>query len=110
MIPLATAEIATDGWIQNLMKPTMGDYAGWALVFSAGIMMILRFFAGIPLKYTGPLGLLLISSIFSIIGLFTLSYVSGVAVLLAFFLFFLILSLSKCLQNYLTQIQKSHLF
>ena len=84
MIPLATAEIATDGWIQNLMKPTMGDYAGWALVFSAGIMMILRFFAGIPLKYTGPLGLLLISSIFSIIGLFTLSYVSGVAVLLAF--------------------------
>ena len=33
MIPLATAEIATDGWIQNLMKPTMGEYAGWALVF-----------------------------------------------------------------------------
>ena len=87
MIPLATAEIATDGWIQNLMKPTMGDYAGWALVFSASIMMILRFFAGIPLKYTGPLGLLLISSVFSIIGLFTLSYVSGFMVFVAFILY-----------------------
>jgi len=84
MIPLATAELATDGWIQNLMRPTMGDYAGWALVFSAGIMMSLRFFAGIPLKYTGPLGLLLISSVFSIIGLFTLSYVSGIIVFIAF--------------------------
>ena len=84
MIPLATAEIATDGWIQNLMKPTMGDYAGWALVFSASIMMVLRFFAGYPLKYTGPLGLLLISSIFSIIGLFSLSYASGYLVFISF--------------------------
>ena len=84
MIPLATAEIATDGWIQNLMKPTLGEYAGWALVFSAFIMMILRFGAGIPLKYTSPLGLLLISSCFSIIGLFALSYASGIAVLFAF--------------------------
>ena len=87
MIPLATAEIATDGWIQNLMKPTMGDYAGWALVFSASIMMILRFFAGVPLRYTGPLGLLLISSVFSIIGLFTLSYVSGFLVFVAFIIY-----------------------
>ena len=87
MIPLATAEIATDGWIQNLMRPTMGDYAGWASVFSAFIMMTLRFFAGIPLKYTGPLGLLLISSIFSIVGLFALSYASGIAILVAFIIY-----------------------
>ena len=87
MIPLATAEIATDGWIQNLMKPTMGKYAGWALVFSAFIMMALRFFAGIPLRYTGPLGLLLVSSIFSIVGLFALSYASGIVVLAAFIIY-----------------------
>ncbi len=84
MVPLATAEIATDGWIQNLMKPALGNYAGWALVFSAFIMMILRFFCGIPLKVTGPLGLLLISSVFSIIGLFALSFVSGILVIFAF--------------------------
>ena len=87
MIPLATAEIATDGWIQNLMKPTLGDYAGWALVFSASIMMLLRFFAGYPLKYTGPLGLLIVSSIFSIIGLFTLSYANGYLVFIAFVIY-----------------------
>jgi MFS family permease len=85
MVPLATAEIATDGWIQNLMKPTMGKYAGWALVFSAFIMMILRFASGIPLKLTGsPLGLLLVSSVFSIIGLFWLSVASGIVVMFAF--------------------------
>ena len=84
MIPLATAEIATDGWIQNLMKPIMGEHAGWALVFSASIMTFLRFFAGIPLKRTGPLGLLMISSIFSIIGLFALSFASGIFIFVAF--------------------------
>ena len=84
MIPLATAEIATDGWIQALMKPTMGSYAGWALVFSASIMMILRFFAGVPLKYMSPPGLLLLSSVFSIIGLFMLAAVDGTLVWFAF--------------------------
>ena len=84
MIPLATAELATDAWIQNLMKPTMGQYAGWALVFSASIMMVLRFFAGIPLKYVGPLGLLMISSVFSIIGLFALSVATGILIFVAF--------------------------
>jgi hypothetical protein len=37
MIPLATAEIATDGWIQNLMKPTMGDYAGCASITATAL-------------------------------------------------------------------------
>jgi MFS family permease len=84
MVPLATAELGTDGWIQNLMRPTLGKYAGWALVFSASIMTVLRFFAGIPLKRVGPLGLLLISSVFSIIGLFALSAAAGVWIFVAF--------------------------
>ncbi len=84
MIPLATAELATDGWIRKLMEPTMGVYAGWALVVSAGIMMALRFFAGVPLKFLSPPGLLLLSSVFSIIGLFLLSASSGAMVFLAF--------------------------
>ncbi|OVE76772.1 hypothetical protein BVX97_00555 [bacterium E08(2017)] len=85
MVPLATAELATDGWIQNLMRPTLGKYAGWALVFSATIMMFLRFFVDIPLKIArGPLGLLMISSVFSIIGLFWLSVADGLIVWVAF--------------------------
>jgi hypothetical protein len=66
------------------MRPTLGKYAGWALVFSAAIMTVLRFFAGIPLKRVGPLGLLLISSVFSIIGLFALSAAAGVWIFVAF--------------------------
>jgi MFS family permease len=85
MIPLATAEIATDGWIQTLMQPVLGTkYSQLAIVCSAGIMMILRFFAGVPLKFMSPPALLLLSSVFSIIGLFALSSVSGAMIFVAF--------------------------
>ena len=88
MIPLATAEIATDGWIQSLMKPILGStYASWAIVFSAGIMMFLRFFAGIPLKYMSPPALLLLSSVFSILGLYALSSTAGAMIFGAFVLY-----------------------
>lgn len=88
MIPLATAELATDAWIQTLMKPIMGaNAAGWAIVFSAGIMMTLRFFAGIPLKVMSPPVLLLVSSIFSIIGLYALSSSQGAWIFAAFVLY-----------------------
>ena len=88
MIPLATAELATDGWIRSLMAPVLkNDFAldaGWAIVASAAIMMTLRFFAGVPLKYMSPPALLLLSSVFSIIGLFMLSGASGLMIFLAF--------------------------
>lgn len=87
MVPLAAAELATDAWIQSLMKPTMGNAAGWAIIFSAGIMMMLRFFAGIPLRFVSPPVLLLISSIFSIIGLYALSASTGVWIFAAFVLY-----------------------
>jgi len=88
MIPLATAELATDGWIRSLMTPVLrNDFAldaGWAIVASACIMMTLRFFAGVPLKYMSPPALLLLSSLFSIVGLFMLSGASGLMIFLAF--------------------------
>ena len=88
MIPLATAELATDAWIQSLMRPIMGaNLAAWAIVLSAGIMMILRFFAGVPLKFMSPPQLLLLSSVFSIIGLFALSVTSGPMIFGAFVLY-----------------------
>jgi MFS family permease len=88
MIPLAATELGTDAWIQGLMKPLLGAKgAGWALVASAGIMMVLRFFAGIPLKYMSPPALLLVSSIFSMLGLFVLSGATGAMIFLAFTLY-----------------------
>lgn len=88
MIPLATAELATDAWIQSLMKPILGSTAaGWAIVLSAGIMMTLRFFAGIPLKVMNPPTLLLVSSLFSIAGLYAMSVSGGWLIFGAFVLY-----------------------
>lgn len=88
MIPLATAELATDAWIQSLMRPILGaKAAGWAIVLSAGIMMTLRFFAGIPLKVMSPPVLLLVSSLFSIAGLYAMSFAGGWMIFGAFVLY-----------------------
>ncbi len=88
MIPLATAELATDHWIRTLMEPVLRNAysvdAGWAIVASAGIMMVLRFFAGSFLRFMSPPALLLFSSIFSMIGLYLLSGATGSMIFLAF--------------------------
>jgi MFS family permease len=87
MIPLATTELGTDAWIKELMTPTMGKYAGWAIVLSAFIMMVLRFQAGHLTKRFSPPTILVISSFFSLCGLFVLSFSSGAVVILAFVLY-----------------------
>ncbi|WP_018969401.1 MFS transporter [Rubritalea marina] len=88
MVPLATTELGTDGWIQELMRSSMGKYAGLALALSAGIMMVLRFQAGIFTKlFTAPV-ILTISSFFSMTGLILLSQVSSAfMIILAFVIY-----------------------
>lgn len=88
MMPLATTEIGTDGWISGLMEEPMkeaGYNAGWVLVYTSAIMMVLRFFAGPIVHKTSPIGLLLISSVLAIAGLFALSKTgnSGLGVIFA---------------------------
>lgn len=90
MIPVATAELSTDGWIQKLMRPAMdglGIDVGFAIVFSAGVMLILRIFAGGILKHFSPPALLSVSGLLSAIGLFWLSSAAGFAVFVAFLLY-----------------------
>ena len=62
MIPLATTELGTDSWITDLMVPFLGNNAGWVVVYTAMIMVILRFYAGPIVHRTSTLGLLAISS------------------------------------------------
>jgi len=86
MIPLATTEIGTDGWITSLMEPQMtelGYHAAWVLVYTSFIMMVLRFFAGPIVHRVSPLGLLAISSVIAAIGLVFLSKATGVTILAA---------------------------
>lgn len=90
MIPVATAELGTDQWIKELMTPVLQGM-NWdpalGIVFSAGIMLFFRVFAGGILKYISPPALLCVSGVFSAIGLFWLSSATGAAIFIAFTLY-----------------------
>jgi len=86
MIPLAITELGTDSWITPLMEPQMtelGLQAGWVLVYTSAIMMVLRFFAGPIVHKLSPLGLLAISSLIAAVGLVALSKATGITILAA---------------------------
>ena len=86
MIPLATTELGTDSWITDLMGPAMeklGLEAGWVLVYTSFIMMVLRFFAGPIVHKLSPLGLLAACSLIAACGLVFLSKATGMAILVA---------------------------
>lgn len=88
MMPLATTEIGTDGWISSLMEEPMkaaGHHPGWVLVYTSAIMMTLRFFAGPLVHRLSPLGLLVTCSVLAIVGLTALSKTasSGMAMIFA---------------------------
>jgi MFS family permease len=76
MMPLATTEIGTDGWITGLMEHPMkeaGFNPAWVLIYTSVIMMVLRFFAGPIVHKLSPIGLLVLSAVLAIAGLFALS-------------------------------------
>jgi len=79
MMPLATTEIGTDGWISGIMASAVTFPGGWILVYTSFIMMILRFFAGPIIHKLSPLGLLTLSAVLAIGGLAALSGAKGVA-------------------------------
>ncbi|MDX1564056.1 MAG: MFS transporter, partial [Phycisphaeraceae bacterium] len=85
MVPLATTELGTDSWITSLMGPAMkeiGLAAGWVLVYTSFIMMVLRFFAGPIVHRISPLGLLATSAAVAAIGLILLSQVEAAIMIL----------------------------
>ncbi|MEW6359456.1 MAG: MFS transporter [Planctomycetota bacterium] len=86
MIPLATTELGTDSWITPLMKPQMvklGLQAGWVLVYTSFLMMVLRFFAGPIVHRLSPLGLLATCALVAAVGLVALSKSTGIVILVA---------------------------
>ena len=90
MLPIATAELGTDSWIQKLMTPVVSGFGIdpiFSIIFSASIMMILRLQAGTILKFGTPVMILCVSGLFSAVGLFWLSSASGLAILIAFIIY-----------------------
>ncbi|MFM8275201.1 MAG: MFS transporter [Gemmata sp.] len=86
MMPLAITELGTDSWIGDLMTPEMtklGLPGAAVLIYTSFIMMVLRFCAGPIVHKLSPLGLLAASSAIAVAGLFSLSFATGVLILLA---------------------------
>jgi len=82
MIPLAITELGTDSWITELLTPAMNDLgikAGWVLVYAMAIVMVLRLFAGPIVHKFSPLGLLAISALVAVAGLWLLSGAASAA-------------------------------
>jgi hypothetical protein len=76
MMPLATTEIGTDGWITGLISDPMsraGFNPGLVLIYTSVIMMVLRFFAGPIVHRLSPIGLLTASAALAVVGLLALS-------------------------------------
>lgn len=86
MVPLATTEIGTDGWITSIMEgfaKEKGFHPGWVLVYTSAIMVVLRFFAGPIVDALSPLGLLAASALLAIGGLYFLSNATGLMIFVA---------------------------
>ena len=87
MMPLATTEIGTDGWISSLMEEPMkaaGHHPGWVLVYTSAVMMVLRFFAGAIVHKISPLGLLASCALLAVVGLTWLSKTNGAGMITIF--------------------------
>ncbi|HTB84351.1 MAG TPA: MFS transporter [Candidatus Sulfotelmatobacter sp.] len=88
MMPQATTELGTNGWITSLMEGPMkaaGYNPAWVLVYTSAIMLVLRFCAGPLIHKFSPVGLLLTCSALAGLGILALSQTahSGPAVIFA---------------------------
>ncbi len=86
MIPLATTELGTDSWIKDLMEPVVNSAfhidAGWVLIYTASIMIVLRVSCSPLVRWLGPLGILAVSSAFAAVGIASMSMATGVFIIL----------------------------
>jgi len=75
----ASTELGPDQWVSSVITATTGMQGILILVYTSGIMFVLRFFAGPLAHRLSPLGLLTMSAVLSAIGLFALSSVTAPA-------------------------------
>jgi MFS family permease len=71
-------ELGTDSWITNITKgklAMLGIDSVLLLVYTAGLMFVLRFFAGPIVERINPLGLLFVSSCLGCVGLYMMGSV-----------------------------------
>lgn len=79
-------ELGTDSWIQNITGTILesGSKGVMLFIYTSALMFVLRFFAGPIVHKISPLGLLFISSILGVIGLYILGHsTTGLIMVLA---------------------------
>ena len=75
-------ELGTDSWITNIMGGYIPNSV-LLLVYTAGLMFVLRFFAGPIVERINPLGLLFVSAVLATIGLYMMGSMIGSATVAA---------------------------
>jgi MFS family permease len=75
-------ELGTDSWITNIMGGYIQNSV-LLLVYTAGLMFVLRFFAGPIVERINPLGLLFVSAVLAAIGLYMMGTMLGTATVAA---------------------------
>jgi len=74
MLLTAITELGPDQWVGSVMTDTVGMRGIVFLVYTSGLMFLLRFYAGGLAHKLSPFGLLSIAAVLSAIGLYMLSY------------------------------------
>lgn len=78
MMCTSAAELGPDQWVGKLLENLIGIQGVLLLIYTAGIMFILRqFFAGMAVKKLTPLGVLAFASALTSLGLYLLSTMSS---------------------------------
>lgn len=88
MGPLATTELGTDTWMQQLLEGDLGpQLAGWVFIMISVIMTVLRFYAGPIVHKFSSIGLLVVSAALAIVGLLCLWKAAGMVLIAAAILY-----------------------
>ena len=65
-------ELGTDSWITNITNSILVGQGFLFLIYASAIMFVLRFFAGPIVEKINPLGLLCVSALLAMIGLYSI--------------------------------------
>jgi MFS family permease len=74
MLMTAATELGPQKWQESVIQSTAGFSGTLILVYTSGMMFVLRHFAGPIAHRISPVGLLFVSSIFAGVGLYLLSF------------------------------------
>jgi MFS family permease len=79
MFLTASTELAPNRWVGVFIQDIVGIRGILFLVYTSGLMFVLRLFAGKVTHTLSPMGILIASSVISAVGLLALSYTSSMA-------------------------------